>query len=88
MKSSVDSKFNDEKEINLKEGQEGVTISYLRPSGKAEFDNTEWEVSAHDEFIESGTKVIVEKIENRKRGKKSKDDMCLDSENTVKRVLV
>ena len=27
---------------------------------------TEWEVHAHDEFIESGTKVIVEKVENRK----------------------
>ena len=44
----------------------GIAISYLRPSGKAEFDNSVYEVSSHDEFITSGTTVIVEKIDNRK----------------------
>jgi membrane-bound ClpP family serine protease len=66
LKSSVDSHFNDENEINLEVGQEGKAISYLRPSGKAEFNNKEWEVFAHDEFIKSSTTIIIEKIENRK----------------------
>lgn len=66
LKSSIDSHFNDENEINLKVGQEGKAISYLRPSGKAEFDNSEWEVFAHDAFITSGTTIVIEKIDNRK----------------------
>lgn len=66
LKSSSKSRFNEEEKINLEPGQEGEAISYLRPSGKAEFDNKVWEVFAHDEFITSGTKVIIEKIDNRK----------------------
>lgn len=66
LKNSSESRFNDEKKINLKPGQEGKSISYLRPSGKAEFENSEYEVFAHDEFISSGTDIIIEKIVNRK----------------------
>ncbi len=66
LKTSSESRFNDEQKINLEPGQEGKAISYLRPSGKAEFDEKEWEVFAHDEFITSGTTIIIEKIDNRK----------------------
>jgi membrane-bound ClpP family serine protease len=66
LNTNSDSRFNDETKITLEVGQEGKSISYLRPSGKAEFDNKDWEVFAHDSFIESGKPVIIEKIENRK----------------------
>ncbi|MEQ8520071.1 MAG: NfeD family protein [Cytophagales bacterium] len=66
LKSSSVSRFNEEQKINLQVGQEGVSISYLRPSGKAEFGDLEYEVFAHDEFITSGTRIVIEKIDNRK----------------------
>lgn len=66
LKTNSDSKVNEETEINLETGQEGIAISYLRPSGKAEFDGKFWEVFSHDEFIESGTAIVIEKIEKRK----------------------
>ena len=66
LKESSESHFNDEKHLDLSVGQEGKSVSYLRPIGKAEFNDLQYEVCAHDEFIESGITVIIEKIDNHK----------------------
>lgn len=66
LKSKSESRFNDQVEINLNVGDEGKSISYLRPSGKAEFNSEEFEVFALDEFISSETPIVIVKIDNRK----------------------
>lgn len=66
LKGNSDSRNNEGLKFDLKKGQIGKTISYLRPSGKAEFENVVWEVFAHDDSIESDVEVEITNIVNRK----------------------
>jgi membrane-bound ClpP family serine protease len=61
----IDSKVNVvENCLNI--GDEGVTISRLAPSGKARFENGDFEVHSANDFISENQKVIVIKIEGYK----------------------
>lgn len=66
LKSSIDSKFNEGNIENLQVGEEGITISSLRPMGKADFRDKIFEVSTLGNFLPSGTKVRVVSIKNTK----------------------
>lgn len=54
--------LSDEEMQNLV-GREGVTLSALRPSGRADFDGLRMDVSSTSEFIPKGTKVRIERVE-------------------------
>jgi len=47
-------------------GKTGKAITPLRPSGTADFDGVRLDVLARGEFIESGTKVVVDEINGKK----------------------
>ena len=47
-------------------GQQGVTISILRPSGKIKIGDTTYNVSSDDKFIEKDREVIVVGVEGTK----------------------
>jgi membrane-bound ClpP family serine protease len=50
----------------LQVGAEGVAISSLRPFGKAEFSEKQFEVSTLGDYVEEGTKLTIIKIESNK----------------------
>lgn len=66
LKSSINSKFNEGNLADLQVGEEGITISALRPMGKADFRDTIYEVSTLGNFLPSGTKVRIVSIKNNK----------------------
>ncbi|MGF1533027.1 MAG: NfeD family protein [Bernardetiaceae bacterium] len=53
-------------EEHLRVGQEGRTISALRPSGRAVFDQTTCEVRTEGTFLESNTPVRITQINGQK----------------------
>ena len=63
LKDSMQGKFNEDLTIDLKEQEEGVTISSLKPIGKAEFNNKEYEVKSFGDYIEPGTHIRIVKID-------------------------
>ena len=73
LKNSNNSRVNEESKHNLWKGDTGITLSTLRPTGNAEFNDLVVEVSTLGPYIEVGTKVriidvqpnkiLVEKIE-------------------------
>ncbi len=64
LKDTNKAKFNEEYLPHLSENDEGVTVSDLRPIGKAEFGDKTFEVRTYGNMIKSGTKVKVIKVEN------------------------
>ncbi|RLD24709.1 MAG: hypothetical protein DRI71_01745 [Bacteroidetes bacterium] len=66
LKGAIDSKVNQDKPIELEIGDEGIARSALRPMGKGEFNNIEFEVRSLGELVESDSKIKVIKIKNRK----------------------
>lgn len=62
LKSTSTSKVNDEILTSVTIGEEGVTLSALRPSGKAELDNKTYEVRTLGNYVESGIKIRVKQI--------------------------
>ena len=58
-------------------GREGLASTDLRLSGKARFDNKEFQVISRDEYIQKGTAITVNHIEGNKIFviKKDKDDL-------------
>lgn len=66
LKTSSDSRVNEDKPILVNVGDEGIALSTLRPMGKAEFNSEVLEVSSLGELVESNSKVRVLKIEKRK----------------------
>jgi membrane-bound ClpP family serine protease len=63
LKSSIKSKVNEGIMDALQIGDEGVTVSALRPMGKAEFDSKTFEVKTSGNYIERGEKVKITQIE-------------------------
>ena len=66
LKSSIDSKFNEGSTRDLQVGQEGKTMSSLRPMGKAEFDNQEFEVTTMGNFLGTGENIRIVSIKDNK----------------------
>jgi membrane-bound ClpP family serine protease len=62
LKSSIKSKVNEGAFEGLKIGDEGITISTLRPTGKAEIGEKTLEVATLGNYIESNTRIRIIKI--------------------------
>ncbi|MCE2734255.1 MAG: hypothetical protein O9302_13670 [Cyclobacteriaceae bacterium] len=63
LNTAINSKFNEGLNDGLKPGEEGTTVSVLRPIGKAEFNGLQVEVTSADgNYMESGTKVIIKEV--------------------------
>ena len=65
LKGKIDSKVNQDKPIQLKVGDEGISRSTLRPIGKGEFDNDLLEVRSLGELVPTDTKIRVIKVNKR-----------------------
>jgi membrane-bound ClpP family serine protease len=66
LKTAIRSKVNEDQENALKVGQEGETVSALRPIGKALFGEKAYEVTTGSNFLDSGKKVKIVRITNHK----------------------
>jgi membrane-bound ClpP family serine protease len=65
LKTKIDSKVNEGEMNGLQVGQEGVTLSSLRPIGKAELNSKIYEVKTFGNYLDPGKKVkIVEILSN------------------------
>lgn len=62
LKSSISSKVNEGELEGVEAGLEGVAISALRPSGKAEIGEKTYEVKTLGAFVDVGTKIRVLKV--------------------------
>ncbi|GCC53617.1 hypothetical protein SanaruYs_38620 [Chryseotalea sanaruensis] len=60
--NTISSKFNEGFNESFSVGEEGVTISVLRPMGKAEFNSRIVEVNSLDGFIESGARIRIKEV--------------------------
>lgn len=61
-KNTISSKFNEGLNESFSAGEEGISISVLRPMGKAEFNSRVVEVSSLDGYIESGVRVRIKEV--------------------------
>ena len=67
MKHEIDSRVNELEDFGLETGDEGITITDLRPEGKAIFDNDTVIVCSSDgSFLPSNVKIEVVKIAENK----------------------
>jgi membrane-bound ClpP family serine protease len=64
LKSSMNSKVNENMLKVLNVGDEGTTRSSLRPMGTAEFGNQNYEVRSTGSFLDSGTRVKIIQIQS------------------------
>lgn len=64
LKSSIDSHVNEGELASVRVGDEGVTISALRPSGKAELEKKLYEVRTQGGYVEAGTRIHVVQIQS------------------------
>ncbi|MEM6361405.1 MAG: NfeD family protein [Bacteroidota bacterium] len=64
LKDSMKGKFNEGVTKTLKKDDEGMTISTLKPVGKAEFASKEYEVKSFGQYIEPNTKIKIVSISN------------------------
>lgn len=62
LKSTNTGKVNEGELDGITEGTEGVALSALRPSGKAELDKKTYEVRTMGNYVESGTRIRVMQI--------------------------
>ena len=63
LKNTNQAKFNENMTQGLSEGDQGETTSVLRPVGKAEFNDTEYEVKTLGNYLNSGTTIKIIKID-------------------------
>lgn len=63
-KSASDSKVNEGVMSAVQIGDEGVTLSTLRPMGKAEFHNQTFEVKTAGNYIDRGERIKITHIES------------------------
>lgn len=62
LKDQIDGRVNDVQSLGITEGEEGKTLSALRPSGTVMISNRRVEAQSSGEFIDAGTKIIVTKV--------------------------
>lgn len=63
LKTDIDSKLVSTRDLNIKLGDEGITISRLAPIGKARINGIVVEAKSMDELIDENTSVEVIKID-------------------------
>ncbi|UXP33608.1 hypothetical protein N6H18_06525 [Reichenbachiella agarivorans] len=63
LKGSINSRVNENLTAQLTAGLEGVTVSSLKPIGKAKFQDIEYEVCSLGNFIEEKRPIKIIKIE-------------------------
>lgn len=61
-KGAIESKVNEGMFASLNVGDEGKTLSTLRPIGKAEFKSNQYEVKTLGDYVESGKNVRITQI--------------------------
>lgn len=61
-KTKIDSRVNEGELDSLKIGDEGVTVSSLRPVGKAELNGKLYEVKSFGDYLDNGIKIKIIKI--------------------------
>ena len=67
LKDSLEtSRMNEWEEGIIKQGEMGVTVSRIAPSGIARFGDADYEVHSQSEFINPKTEIEIVKIENKK----------------------
>ncbi len=66
LNDTVSGRVNEPEENFPKVGDEGVTVSFLRPNGKAIINGNKTEVYSLSEYIESSKKIKVVKISENK----------------------
>jgi len=59
-------RFNEDQEIQLKIGDQGTTVSSLKPIGKAIFSDKELEVRSEGTYIRENQEIEIIKIDNKK----------------------
>jgi len=59
LKTTVDGKMDQLEGMNMNEGDSGITISRLAPSGKAMINNNIVEVHTYGEFIDQEREIVV-----------------------------
>lgn len=62
LKTSSEGKVNEGVLAGLEVGQQGVAISSLRPSGKAEINDKTYEVKTLGAFVDAGTRLKIIKV--------------------------
>lgn len=62
LKNTIEGKVNDVTLLSLNIGDEGSTLSALRPSGTILIDGKRIEAQSQGEMIDAGTKVVVTKV--------------------------
>lgn len=62
LKQQHKSRVNENHLHNLAEGDKGITVSVLRPMGKASFEDKEFEVKTHGNYLPAGQTVRIAKI--------------------------
>jgi membrane-bound ClpP family serine protease len=62
LKTSSDGKLNEGEMNSFEPGQEGITVSALRPVGKAELSNKLVEVKTLGEYVDPGKRIRILKI--------------------------
>jgi membrane-bound ClpP family serine protease len=66
LKSSMDSKVNENEKLDLRIGMQGKSISDLRPMGTAEFLDKLFEVQTNGNYLEAGSKVEIINLSDNK----------------------
>lgn len=59
-------KVNEDINEDIQIGEEGISISSIKPIGKAEFKNQQFEVRSEGNYIEENTPIRVIKIDNKR----------------------
>ncbi|MFZ2905548.1 MAG: NfeD family protein [Cyclobacteriaceae bacterium] len=62
-KTAIDSKVNEGLTDHLNPGEEGISVSALRPMGSAEFSGKIFEVKTNGEYVSNGTKIKIIKVQ-------------------------
>ncbi len=63
LKTNIESKVESPRNMDLKVGDEGITLSRLAPIGKARFGNITIEAKSTNEFIDENSRVVIVSIE-------------------------
>ncbi len=66
LKSSIDSRVNENEKSELRVGMEGKSISDLRPMGTAEFLDKLYEVQTNGNYLEAGNTVEIANLSDNK----------------------
>jgi len=63
LKTNVDSTLTSTRDLGLKVGDKGITLSRLAPIGKARFGQTTVEAKTQEDFIDEQTQVVIVRID-------------------------